>query len=229
MAQIEEEAAQKRQRHEEEIACIRDNKAQKRQRHEMELVELSARSYQKVEKSYYTNLGNVAKALADGLIDQAEHDQTLSAIRSQRAEAIKIFSAGARHVPVVEREMKRRVESDEHPKPATERDPVGWTLLHLQHKRRAFEQKLFVQLQNMRNVKVRTAKLEQVQEMLLEKKDHLYKAYDYGPEMLKILVDNLNKNFAPQTAPVSANRSDDFGGESDTTGSGSSDNELIWI
>ena len=54
-------------------------------------MELSARSSQQVEKSYYARLGNVAKALADGLIDQAEHDQTLNAIRSERADAWRML------------------------------------------------------------------------------------------------------------------------------------------
>ncbi len=121
LAQMREEREQKRQRREEE-----------RQRHEKELAEISARSSQQVEQSYYARLGNVAKALADGPIDQAEHDRTLNAIRPKRADAItihdfvtKILRADTKRVSAVEREMKRRVESGEYPKSAAERDALG--------------------------------------------------------------------------------------------------------
>jgi hypothetical protein len=152
--------------------------------HEKELVELSARSSQQVEKSYYARLGNVAKALADGLIDQAEHNRTLNTIRSKRADAITM-------------EIKRRVESDEQQRRNMSSSSGD---SELKHKRKAFVQKIFGNFQNMKNVKVRIAKLGQVQNMLLEKKDDLSQAYDLTPERLKILVDKLNKKFGSRGA-----------------------------
>ena len=136
---LEEEAEMKRQRHIKEMEQLLEEREQKRQKHkkelqkkEKELAEVSARSAQKVEESYFARLAGVAKALANGLIDQAEHDRMVQAIRPKRADAITIYEyvtktlrGDAKRVAAVEREMKRLVESGAYPKPAADRDSLG--------------------------------------------------------------------------------------------------------
>jgi len=139
LAQLEREEDRKRQRHEEEMTQLREEREQKRLRHEKEmqrqdkeLAEISARSAQQVDQSYFARLAAAAKALEDGLIDQAEHDRVVQAIRPKRADAVtiyeyvtKILRGDAKRVAAVEREMKRLVESGQHRKPAAERDGLG--------------------------------------------------------------------------------------------------------
>jgi len=79
---LEEEAERKRERHNEEMAQLRMEWEQKRQRREKDLAEVSARSAQKVEESYFARLAGLAKALETGLIDQAEHDRRVHAFQS---------------------------------------------------------------------------------------------------------------------------------------------------
>ena len=63
-----------------------------------------------------------------------------------------------------------------------------------------FVQKLFVQLRNMQDAKVRSAKLGQVLDVLEMKRDQLFFAYGMTPEELKILMEKLNVEFVPAVA-----------------------------
>ena len=127
--QDEEEAEQRRRTHEEALQKIREERLQKRARHEEEMPGVSAQSAALVEEGLQRRRAAIATSLAQGLIDQAEHDRCMLAVRPKRTDGTTIFDfvtktlrGDRRCVAAVEREMRRRVASGEHPKPACDRD-----------------------------------------------------------------------------------------------------------